>query len=103
MSASPHARLRVGIVVPRYGHSAVDRNRLKRRLREFVRLHILPLGVPSDVVIWAQRSAYRLDFAQLQGQMELVVTKLQRTREVAGGTTPGAEGDDILPRPSGGA
>jgi RNase P protein component len=39
-SALPHAR--VGFVVPKYGHSSVDRNRLKRRLRELVRTRLLP-------------------------------------------------------------
>jgi hypothetical protein len=39
-SAMPHAR--VGFVVPKYGHSSVDRNRLKRRLRELVRTRLLP-------------------------------------------------------------
>jgi RNase P protein component len=39
-SALPHAR--VGFVVPKYGHSSADRNRLKRRLRELVRTRLLP-------------------------------------------------------------
>lgn len=39
-SALPHAR--VGFVVPKYGHTSVDRNRLKRRLRELVRTRLLP-------------------------------------------------------------
>jgi RNase P protein component len=40
ISALPHAR--VGFVVPKYGHSSVERNRLKRRLRELVRTRLLP-------------------------------------------------------------
>ena len=40
--ASPLALSRIGIVVPRHQHSAVDRNRLKRRLRELARLELLP-------------------------------------------------------------
>ena len=34
--ASPFSHPRVGIVVPRHRQSAVDRNRLKRRIRELV-------------------------------------------------------------------
>jgi RNase P protein component len=47
LSALPHAR--VGFVVPKYGHTSVDRNRLKRRLRELVRTRLLPsLRPPED-------------------------------------------------------
>jgi RNase P protein component len=48
-STRPHAR--VGFVVPKYGHSSIDRNRLKRRLRELVRTQLLPsfrLAVQTD-------------------------------------------------------
>ncbi len=46
-SALSHAR--VGFVVPKYGHTSVDRNRLKRRLRELVRTRLLPsLRPPAD-------------------------------------------------------
>jgi RNase P protein component len=50
LSTRPHAR--VGFVVPKYGHSSIDRNRLKRRLRELVRTQLLPsfrrLAVQAD-------------------------------------------------------
>jgi ribonuclease P protein component len=52
---------RIGVVVPRHQRSAVDRNRLKRRLRELVRLELLPAlrgGAPVDVAIRARREAY---------------------------------------------
>jgi ribonuclease P protein component len=51
----------VGIVVPRHQHSAVDRNALKRRLRELVRIDLLPAlrARPSlDVAIRARRESY---------------------------------------------
>ena len=52
--------VRVGIVVPRHKHSAVDRNRLKRRLRELVRTRLLPAldGLGGDLVIRAPTEAY---------------------------------------------
>jgi ribonuclease P protein component len=56
---------RVGFVVPKHGKSAVERNLLKRRLRELARTMILP-GLPAvDMVIHARPSAYRLGFAEL--------------------------------------
>jgi ribonuclease P protein component len=53
--------------VPRHQHSAVDRNRLKRRLRELVRVELLPSlrALPPsaartsvDISIRARREAY---------------------------------------------
>lgn len=77
--ASLHAFPRVGFVVPRYKHSAVDRNRVKRRLRELVRLHGLgPLqsGAPLDVVIRAFPAAYGRDSAALRSELEQALRRL---------------------------
>lgn len=60
---------RVGFIVPRYKHSAVDRNRLKRRLREIVRRDILPELGPRDVVVRALPAAYNLSFQDLQREL----------------------------------
>jgi len=82
--ASPLGHCRVGIVVPRHKHSAVDRNRLKRRLRELVRLRLLP-GAPShDVVIRARREAYDARFEQLARDVERAARELGRW-EAGGG------------------
>jgi ribonuclease P protein component len=59
--ASPLAVPRIGIVVPRHRQSAVDRNRLKRRLRELVRVELLPAlraRPPLDVMLRARSDAY---------------------------------------------
>lgn len=59
VSSSPFAFVRVGVVVPRYGQTAVRRNQLKRRLREIVRHELLSDHGSRDVVIWAMPPAYR--------------------------------------------
>lgn len=69
---------RVGFVVPRYRKSAVDRNRLKRRLRELVRLHVLPTLRPLDVVIRVMPAAYSRDFDTLREELEQVMRKMER-------------------------
>lgn len=65
----------MGIVVPKRGHTAVDRNRLKRRLHELVRLHILRMLEPAamlqpvDVAIYARLEAYDASFVELQVEL----------------------------------
>jgi ribonuclease P protein component len=71
---------RIGIIVPRHKHSAVDRNRLKRRLRELVRTRLLPALPVCHVVIRARAEAYEDDFAMLARQVERAGREI--TREV---------------------
>jgi ribonuclease P protein component len=49
---------RLAVIVPRYGVTAVARNRLRRRLRERVRRHLLTAVTGLDLVIWARQEAY---------------------------------------------
>ena len=67
--ASLRAFPRVGFIVPRYKHSAVDRNRLKRRLRELVRLELLPALPPMDVVLRVAPHAYQRDMDALREEI----------------------------------
>jgi ribonuclease P protein component len=82
--ASPLAHPRVGIVVPKRGRATTDRNRLKRRLREVVRVSILPRLEPLDLVIYARVEAYDASFLELQGQLlegvERTIEALRRLR-----------------------
>lgn len=64
--ASPLRRPRVGVIVPRYSHSAVERNLVKRRLRELIRTELLPSMEALDVVVRAAPSAYKADFDTLR-------------------------------------
>jgi ribonuclease P protein component len=72
-SASPAAFPRVGVVVPRYGHRIVERNRLKRRMREILRRRILPAlragGVTRDLLVRARREAYEASFTELEAEL----------------------------------
>jgi ribonuclease P protein component len=66
-SGQPHPR--VGVIVPRHKHSAVDRNRLRRRLREIVRVELLPSVACGDALIRAKSDAYELSFAELRDEV----------------------------------
>jgi ribonuclease P protein component len=72
----------VGIVVPRFRHTAVARNRLKRRLRELARLRLLPAlagGPPADVLLRVAPPAYAASFAALGAEVERALGQLRRT------------------------
>jgi ribonuclease P protein component len=69
------------LIVPRYRHSAVARNLLKRRLRELARLRILPSGLAYDVVVRVKPEAYDIDFAQLAADVDRAVAQLARWSE----------------------
>jgi ribonuclease P protein component len=97
--ASLHALPRVGIIVPRYKHSAVERNRLKRRLREQLRLAVLPalgaLTPPLDVVVRALPSAYHKPFDGLGRELHAALRDLRR---LAPTLTAALAPDDAPPR-----
>ena len=57
---------RVGIVVPRFSHSAVERNRVKRRLREILRRELLTALPAVDVSVRASPLAYGASFEELR-------------------------------------
>ncbi len=69
-SASPESFPRFGLVVPKYGHNSVERNRVKRRLREIGRRELLPrlraAGMPLDVLVRARRASYETGFGVLR-------------------------------------
>jgi ribonuclease P protein component len=63
------AGLRVGFTVGRALGGAVERNRIKRRLREAVRLSRPPAGVYADVVINPKKSLLTADFEALLNEV----------------------------------
>lgn len=60
---------RVGVIVPKFGKTIVERNRLRRQLREIARLVVLPVIDGRDVLIKALPSAYRTEFTTLRGEL----------------------------------
>lgn len=61
-------------MVPRYKRRVVERNLVKRRLREILRQVVLPgleaREVALDVLVRARREAYAASFAQLRQELE---------------------------------
>ena len=70
--------LRIGFTVGRVLGDAVDRNRMKRRLREAVRLNRPAESAPVDVVINPKKSLLRADFAEIQREMVRAFQVIQK-------------------------
>ncbi len=79
-AASPASRSRLGLIVPKHGKRIVDRNRLKRQLREIGRRLVLPelhaAGVAVDVLIRARPAAYGVEFGRLAREVREAVEGL---------------------------
>lgn len=73
LAESRSPRPRIGIVVPRFGHSVAARNRLQRRLREIARREWLPealaAGTSWDAVVRTRPEAYGASFRELRGAL----------------------------------
>ena len=68
---------RVGLTVGRVLGGAVERNRIKRRLREAVRANLGQLSAPVDVVINPKKSAMTAKFAALRQEVAQAFAKIQ--------------------------
>jgi ribonuclease P protein component len=70
-------------VVPRYSHGTVERNLLKRRLREIARRDLLPAlerrKLNIDIILRAKRQAYTAPHAELRlGLLEVLERRWAR-------------------------
>ncbi len=80
---------RVGLTVPKALGKAVDRNRIKRRLREVVR-DALPLlgGLPVDVVLHPKRSVLEAEFPAIGREVALIFKSIEAKSVQASQSTP---------------
>jgi ribonuclease P protein component len=76
----PVAGPRVGLTVGKVMGKAVDRNRIKRRLREVIRKNAPALRqLPVDVILHPRRAVIELDFEALDREVASVFRTIQRT------------------------
>jgi len=71
---------RVGFTVGKILGGAVDRNRIRRRMRSAVRNHLRELARPLDLVLHPRKSVLTLKFAQLDAEIMQVFAAVQRGR-----------------------
>jgi ribonuclease P protein component len=70
---------RVGIIVGKLGHTIVERNLLRRRLRELVRTRLIPEAKSIDVVVRANGSAYSASFSELKEEVEEIASRFRKS------------------------
>jgi ribonuclease P protein component len=68
---------RIGLTVPKALGKAVDRNRIKRRMREAVRANLALLTSPVDVILHPRRSVIEMDFQQLKREVAQIFRSVQ--------------------------
>jgi len=73
--------IRVGLTVGKVLGGAVERNRIKRRLRESIRLHWPDARVPVDVVINPKKSVLEVEFAELGNEVGRAFEVIQKSLE----------------------
>ena len=70
--------LRIGFTVGKVLGGAVERNRMKRRLRESVRLRWPEVRIPVDVVINPKKSVLKLEFTELENEITKAFEVIQK-------------------------
>jgi len=69
---------RIGLTVGKVMGKAVDRNRIKRRMREAVRRNLTLLTAPVDVILHPRRAVLDLDFPELDREVAHVLRAIEK-------------------------
>jgi len=79
---------RVGLTVPKVIGKAHERNRIKRRMREALRLHVDALPQGFDLILHPRRGVMVLDFVKLEAEIVRILQQARseaaRTKQVSG-------------------
>ncbi|HEX4037829.1 MAG TPA: ribonuclease P protein component [Acidobacteriaceae bacterium] len=67
---------RVGLTTGRALGAAVERNRIRRRMREAVRLHLAQLPARVDVVLHPRRAVLDLEFIRLEREVARIFASI---------------------------
>ncbi len=80
LERTQHEGPRVGFTVGKVLGGAVDRNRIRRRMRAAVRRHLAQLVRPLDLVLHPRKTILTLEFAQLDSEIGQIFAAVQRGR-----------------------
>jgi ribonuclease P protein component len=69
---------RVGFTVGKVLGPAVERNRIRRRMRAAVQRHLRQVTRPLDLVLHPRKAVLKLEFARLEKEIEQLFAAVQR-------------------------
>ena len=69
LKRSDHKQARIGITVSKKVGKAVERNKIKRRLREAVKLHLHELKEPFDIIFIARPKIKGISYQDVEKNM----------------------------------
>lgn len=67
---------RATCITPKYGHTSVERNRLRRRLMALLASELLSRPEPRDYLVRARSGAYDLDFEGLSRALRALAEEM---------------------------
>ena len=70
---------RVGLTAGKALGNAVERNRIKRRMREAIRQHIALICSDVDVILHPRKSVLTIEFGRLQSEIERIFQTIQNS------------------------
>ena len=79
--ASLLSHVRLAVIVGKHRHTIVERNRLRRRLRELARVRLIPFHSELDVVIRSLPTAYDASFSVLTDEIDQIGRQLGSNKE----------------------
>ena len=69
---------RIGFTVGKVLGGAVERNRIRRRMRAAVQRHLAGFLAPLDVVLHPRKSVLSMDFALLEVEIQQIMAAIQK-------------------------
>jgi ribonuclease P protein component len=82
-SPQPHLGARVGLTAGKVLGKAVDRNRIKRRMKEALRRHVNLLPEGFDLIFHPRRVVLTLDFVQLEAEIVRILEQARVQAQAA--------------------